>query len=80
MDIESIIFNSEVTILERHINDVIYYSLQGEEIKILDPKFVKLFRLAQLTIEYLIFCLHYLDKGFVQLQDNISVIRKVCIW
>ncbi|XP_044729714.1 zinc finger protein DZIP1 [Chrysoperla carnea] len=76
VDIESIIFNSEVTTLERHINDVIYYSLQGEEIKILDPKFVKLFRLAQLTIEYLIFCLHYLDKGFVLLQDNISVIRK----
>lgn len=39
--------------------------------QILDGNFVKLFRLAQLAVEYLLYCKQYLDQGVVILKDEL---------
>lgn len=37
----------------------------------MDPNFVKLFRLAQLAVEYLLYCKQYLDHSVVILKDEL---------
>jgi len=37
----------------------------------LDPNFVKLFRLAQLSVEYLLYCKQYLDHSVIILKDEL---------
>ncbi|XP_024947858.1 zinc finger protein Dzip1 isoform X2 [Cephus cinctus] len=41
------------------------------DVKILDPNFVKLFRIAQLAVEYLLYCKQYLDHSVVILKDEL---------
>lgn len=41
------------------------------DVKILDPNFVKLFRLAQLSVEYLLYCKQYLDHSVIILKDEL---------
>lgn len=37
----------------------------------MDPNFVKLFRLAQLSVEYLLYCKQYLDHSVIILKDEL---------
>lgn len=58
--------------LDENINNVVDYHLETEyDIKILDPNFVKLFRLAQLSVEYLLYCKQYLDHSVIILKDEL---------
>lgn len=41
------------------------------DVKILDSNFVKLFRLAQLSVEYLLYCKQYLDHSVIILKDEL---------
>lgn len=41
------------------------------DVKILDSSFVKLFRLAQLSVEYLLYCKQYLDHSVIILKDEL---------
>lgn len=51
---------------------MIDYSLESEyDVKILDSNFVKLFRLAQLSVEYLLYCKQYLDHSVIILKDEL---------
>lgn len=59
--------------IEEAIDSVIEYCLESEyDVKILDSNFVKLFRLAQLAVEYLLHCKHYLDQSVVILKDELK--------
>lgn len=50
------------------------YHLETEyDVKILDPNFVKLFRLAQLSVEYLLYCKQYLDQSVIILKDELRL-------
>lgn len=52
---------------------MIDYHLESEyDVKILDPNFVKLFRLAQLAVEYLLYCKQYLDQSVVILKEELK--------
>lgn len=51
------------------------------DIKILDSNFVKLFRLAQLSVEYLLYCKQYLDHSVIILKDELrlKIEQNICI-
>lgn len=58
--------------VDENINSVIDYCLESEyDVKILDSNFVKLFRLAQLSVEYLLYCKQYLDHSVIILKDEL---------
>ncbi|XP_076295278.1 DAZ interacting zinc finger protein 1 [Lasioglossum baleicum] len=73
IDIDRIIRDRDFYVIDDNINSVIDYSLESEyDIKILDSSFVKLFRLAQLAVEYLLYCKEYLDHSVVILKDELK--------
>nr|XP_031825718.1 zinc finger protein Dzip1 [Nomia melanderi] len=74
IDIDKIIRERDFHIIDDHINSVIDYCLESEyDVKILDPSFVKLFRLAQLAVEYLLYCKEYLDHSVIILKDELKL-------
>lgn len=72
IDIDRVIRERDFSIIDQNINNVIDYCLESEyDVKILDPNFVKLFRLAQLSVEYLLYCKQYLDHSVIILKDEL---------
>ncbi|RLU26220.1 hypothetical protein DMN91_000013 [Ooceraea biroi] len=72
LDIDRVVRERDFSTIDENINNVIDYCLEGEyDVKILDPSFVKLFRLAQLSVEYLLYCKQYLDHSVVILKDEL---------
>jgi len=72
IDIDRLIRDRDFSSIEENINNVIDYSLESEyDVKILDSNFVKLFRLAQLSVEYLLYCKQYLDHSVIILKDEL---------
>ncbi|XP_050462701.1 cilium assembly protein DZIP1 isoform X2 [Cataglyphis hispanica] len=72
IDIDRVIRERDFLTIDENINNVIDYSLESEyDIKILDSNFVKLFRLAQLSVEYLLYCKQYLDHSVIILKDEL---------
>ena len=72
IDVDRIIRDRDFHAIDDNINIVIDYCLESEyDVKILDPSFVKLFRLAQLAVEYLLYCKQYLDHSVVILKDEL---------
>ena len=59
--------------VEENVNNIIHYSLENEDdVDILDPNFVKLFRLAQLAVEYLLYCKQYLDQSVMIMKEELK--------
>ncbi|XP_015434785.1 PREDICTED: zinc finger protein Dzip1 [Dufourea novaeangliae] len=74
IDIDQIIRDRDFCVIDDNINSVIDYCLEREyDVKILDPNFVKLFRLAQLAVEYLLYCKEYLDHSVIILKDELRL-------
>ncbi|XP_018371246.1 PREDICTED: zinc finger protein DZIP1 [Trachymyrmex cornetzi] len=72
IDIDRVIRERDFSSIDQNINNVIDYCLESEyDVKILDPNFVKLFRLAQLSVEYLLYCKQYLDHSVIILKDEL---------
>ncbi|XP_072767864.1 uncharacterized protein Dzip1 [Anoplolepis gracilipes] len=72
IDIDRLIRERDFLTIDENINNVVDYSLESEyDVKILDSNFVKLFRLAQLSVEYLLYCKQYLDHSVVILKDEL---------
>lgn len=73
IDIDRVIRERDFSIIDQNINNVIDYCLESEyDVKILDSNFVKLFRLAQLSVEYLLYCKQYLDHSVIILKDELK--------
>ncbi|KAG7200526.1 hypothetical protein KM043_001090 [Ampulex compressa] len=74
IDIERVIQERDFSTIDENINNVIDYCWESEyDVKILDTNFVKLFRLAQLAVEYLLYCKQYLDHSVVILKDELRL-------
>lgn len=72
IDIDRVTRERDFSTIDQNINNVIDYCLESEyDVKILDPNFVKLFRLAQLSVEYLLYCKQYLDHSVIILKDEL---------
>ncbi|KAI5634787.1 zinc finger protein DZIP1L [Phthorimaea operculella] len=73
IDIESIIKERKFYIIEQHLTDIFNCVLESEfDVRILDEGVLKLFRLAQLAVEYQQFCRHYLDRSVYVLREEIT--------
>ena len=56
IDIDRLIQDRDLVTLQENLISVINYNLDSEyDVKILDPNFIKLFKLAQLSIDYLMY-------------------------
>ncbi|KAF7996787.1 hypothetical protein HCN44_002433 [Aphidius gifuensis] len=74
IDIDSVIRDRDFLTIDENVNNVVDYSLENEyDVKILDPNFVKLFRLSQLAVEYLLYCKQYLDHSVIILKDELRL-------
>ncbi|CAD1474912.1 unnamed protein product, partial [Heterotrigona itama] len=72
IDIDRIIRERDFHSIDDNIINVIDYCLESEyDVKILDPNFVKLFCLAQLAVEYLLYCKQYLDHSVMILKEEL---------
>lgn len=72
IDIDRVMRERDFSTIDQNINNVIDYCLESEyDVKILDSSFVKLFRLAQLSVEYLLYCKQYLDHSVIILKDEL---------
>ncbi|KAJ2946409.1 hypothetical protein O0L34_g12447 [Tuta absoluta] len=73
IDIESIIKERKFYLIEQHLTDIFNCVLESEfDVRILDEGVIKLFRLAQLAVEYQQFCRHYLDRSVYVLRAEIT--------
>ncbi|XP_043529099.1 zinc finger protein DZIP1L, partial [Frieseomelitta varia] len=73
IDIDRIIRERDFHSIDDNIINVIDYCLESEyDVKILDPNFVKLFCLAQLAVEYLLYCKQYLDHSVMILKEELK--------
>lgn len=80
LDVDSIVKEKDVSTLERYIPVVVHFKLENEQSQVLDANFVKVFRICQLAIEYLIFCKMYLDNTVVLLKKELSKCMQVSFW
>ncbi|XP_063372783.1 cilium assembly protein DZIP1L [Cydia amplana] len=77
IDIDSLTRDRKFTLLEQHVNDILDCVLESEfDVRILDEGVVKLFRLAQLAVEYQQFCRHYLDRSVFVLRQEIDTLAQ----
>ncbi|CAB0039164.1 unnamed protein product [Trichogramma brassicae] len=73
IDIDRVIRERDFNTVDENVNNVVDYCLDSEyDVKILDPNFVKLFRLSQLAVEYLLYCKQYLDQSVVILKEELK--------
>lgn len=77
MDIDRIIKERDVASVERFLPTVVQYVLENDQAELLDTNFVKMFRVSQLSVEYLLFCKKYLDNTVVLLKKEISKLKEV---
>ncbi|ELT92809.1 hypothetical protein CAPTEDRAFT_214413 [Capitella teleta] len=62
-DVEHIAGNLDYNTLQENIHNVAFCNIDSElDLRMVDPNFVKLYKLAQLTIEYLLFSQEYLNN------------------
>ncbi|GJQ85625.1 hypothetical protein Trydic_g20175 [Trypoxylus dichotomus] len=71
LDIDRVVRDRDVAVLEKHMPTILNYSLDEEQTKILEPTFVKVFQLSQLSMQYLQFCKRYLDNTVVLLKKEL---------
>ena len=77
--------------LQENLISIINYNLESEyDVKILDPNFVKLFKLAQLSIDYLLYSeQHFYNcteleqrqtKKYIKVFKTFCFLRHFCIY
>ncbi|CAG9858451.1 unnamed protein product [Phyllotreta striolata] len=76
IDIDRIIKERDVASVDRNISTVVQYVLENDQAEVLDVNFVKVFRLSQLSVEYLLFCKKYLDKTVVLLKKELNKLKE----
>ncbi|XP_060810707.1 cilium assembly protein DZIP1 [Amyelois transitella] len=73
IDIDSLIRERKFTLIEQHVSDILNCVLESEfDVRILNDGVLKMFRLAQLAVEYQQFCRQYLDRSVYVLKEEIS--------
>ncbi|CAB3237258.1 unnamed protein product [Arctia plantaginis] len=73
IDIDSLVKERKFYVIEQHLNDILDCVFESEfDVRILDEGVMKIFRLAQLAVEYQQFCRHYLDRSVYVLRDEVT--------
>ncbi|XP_067349716.1 cilium assembly protein DZIP1 isoform X3 [Channa argus] len=76
VDIDLVVSQLDVDILQEHISTVTFCSLEGERCprcqSPVDPALVKLLRLAQLTVEWLLHCQEFLTLNLRAAEERLA--------
>lgn len=74
IDVDKIIRERDLETLQDALSSVMSCSLNSEyDLKVLDPNFVKIFQLAQLGADFLLYCRNYLDHCVTVMQEQLRV-------
>ena len=66
--------------LQETLSNIMSCCLDNEyDLKVLDPNFVNLFRLAQLAVDFLLYCRNYLDHCVTVMQEQLRVALQVSL-
>jgi zinc finger protein DZIP1 len=76
IDVDRIAQTVDVQTLQAAILNITYCNTANEEFQNVDANFIKLFRLSQLIIEYLLFTQQYLTEQLQSLQEKIKATQK----
>lgn len=77
VDIERIAREVDVTVLQDNICNITFCNIEHElDLRDIDPNFIKVFKLAQLTIEYLLHSQDYLHNCIESLQEKLHKISE----
>lgn len=80
VDIELVVSQLDVDALQEHISTVTFCSLDGERCQRcqspVDPALVKLLRLAQLTVEWLLHCQEFLTLNLHAAEERLAAAGK----
>uniref|UniRef100_A0A3Q0SP07 DAZ interacting zinc finger protein 1 n=1 Tax=Amphilophus citrinellus TaxID=61819 RepID=A0A3Q0SP07_AMPCI len=76
VDVDLVVSQLDVDALQEHISTVTFCSLEGERCQRcqspVDPALVKLLRLAQLTVEWLLHCQEFLTLNLRAVEEKLS--------
>ncbi|KAK3094724.1 hypothetical protein FSP39_005449 [Pinctada imbricata] len=73
IDIEHIARTLDFNALQENIMNITFCNIEGElDTRMVDPNFIKLFKLAQLTIEYLLHSQEYLTTVVTGMEEKIK--------
>lgn len=76
VDIDLVVSQLDVDALQEHISTVTFCSLDGERCQRcqspVDPALIKLFRLAQLTVEWLLHCQEFLTLNLRAAEERLT--------
>lgn len=79
VDVDKLVRERDLETLQDTLSNIMSCSLDGEyDLKVLDPNFVKLFRLAQLATDFLLYCRNYLDHCVTVMQEQLRFALQVC--
>lgn len=80
IDIDKIVRERDLETLQDLLSCVMSCNLSSEyDLKILDPNFLKIFQLAQLATDFLLYCRNYLDHCVTVMQEQLRVTLQVSI-
>jgi zinc finger protein DZIP1 len=72
VDVDKVAREVDVGSLQDNLYNVAFCNIDGEEFQGMDPHFMKLFKLAQLTMEYLMYTQQYLNSQVTELQQKLK--------
>ncbi|XP_065164851.1 cilium assembly protein DZIP1L [Atheta coriaria] len=75
VDVDKVAKERDIPTVVKHIPTLLNFRLDNEMGKVLEPNFIKLFRLSQLAIQYLIFCKKYLDSTVALIKNEVVAIN-----
>nr|CAD7393910.1 unnamed protein product [Timema cristinae] len=78
IDVDRLVQDRDLVTLQENLINVINYNLDHEyDVKILDPNFVKLFKLAQLSVDYLMYSQQHVFNCVELSEDQINKLSKI---
>lgn len=81
IDVDKIVRERDLETLQDALSSVMSCSLNSEyDLKVLDPNFIKIFQLAQLGADFLLYCRNYLDHCVTVMQEQLRVALQVSLW
>lgn len=80
LDVDLVVSQLDVDALQEHIGTVTFCSLDGERCQRcqspVDPALIKLFRLAQLTVEWLLHCQEFLTLSVRTAEERLTAMDR----
>lgn len=75
LDVHGIQRETDVAALQEVIDNITFCDIEGEDVRYVDPNFVRMFQVSQLIIEYLLYCQNALQETEQSAQKKNSLLE-----